>query len=95
MCVLTADSPDGLIGHVSDVLDGEGLEAVLLQEVVGAQSQQLQHDAHVTVMVEPVQHPHARAAGTRHVELTLSRDTAVTAGAREGGTTLSRDVTQL
>ena len=62
-CVLTADSLDGLIGYVSDVLYGERLEAVLLQEVVGAQSQQLQHDAHVTVVVEPVQHPHTRAAG--------------------------------
>ena len=58
--VLTSDGPDDAVGHVLDVLDGERLEVVLLEEVVGAEAQQLEGDAHVSVVVEPVQHAHTR-----------------------------------
>lgn len=37
---------------------GERLEVVLLKEVIGTEPQQLKRYTHVTVVVEPVQHPH-------------------------------------
>ena len=44
---------------MADLLHAEGQEAVLLQELEGAEAEQLQHDADVTFVLEPVQHPHA------------------------------------
>jgi len=43
---------------VSDLLHAERQEAVQPLEVEGAEAEQLEHDAHVTPQVEPVQHPH-------------------------------------
>lgn len=58
---LTADGSDDLEGHVSDLLHTEGQEVVPLQNLGGAESQQLEDDADVAAVLEPVQHPHAGA----------------------------------
>lgn len=56
---LTADSVADLVGHVSDLVKWIRQEVVCLQEVKGAERQQLEWDAHVSVVVEPVEHLHA------------------------------------
>lgn len=58
---LTADGVADLLGHVSDLVEGIRQEAVCLQEVEGAEGEQLEGDANVAVVVEPVQHLHAVA----------------------------------
>lgn len=58
---LTADGSEDLKGHVSDLLHAEGQAVVLLQDLGGAESQQLEDDADVAAVLEPVQHPHAGA----------------------------------
>lgn len=58
--LLTADGTENLEGHVSDLLHVEGQEVVPLQDLRGAEPQQLEDDADVTTMLEPVQHPHTR-----------------------------------
>lgn len=55
---LTADSVADLVGHVPDLVNGIRQEVVCLQEVKGAERQQLKRDAHVAVVVKPVQHLH-------------------------------------
>lgn len=62
---LTADSVADLLGHVSDLVEGIRQEAVCLQEVEGAEGEQLEGDANVAVVVEPVQHLDAVADGER------------------------------
>ena len=62
---LTADGVADLVGHVSDLVNGIRQEAVCFQEVKGAERQQLERDAHVAVVVEPVQHLHAVTEGER------------------------------
>lgn len=52
-----------LLGHVSDLVNRIRQEAVCLQEVKGAERQQLEGDAHVAVEVEPVQHLHTVSGG--------------------------------
>lgn len=56
---LTAHGPEDLEGHVSDLLHAEGQEVVPSEDLEGAEAEQLEHDADVTVVLEPVQHPHA------------------------------------
>ena len=53
---LTLDGEAELVCHVPDLADGVREVVVLLQEVEGAQCQQLKGDAHVAVVVEPVKH---------------------------------------
>lgn len=60
---LTAHRLADLLGHVLDLAEGVRQEAVGLQEVKGAEGEQLKGDANVTVEVEPVQHLHAVADG--------------------------------
>lgn len=43
---------------MSDLLHVERQELVLLEELEGAEAKQLEHDADVTFVLEPVQHPH-------------------------------------
>lgn len=62
---LTADSVADLLGHVSDLVHGIRQEVVRFQEVKRAERQQLERDAHVAVVVKPVQHLHAVADGKR------------------------------
>lgn len=54
--ILTLHSEADLVGHVSDLTDGIGQVVVLLQKVKCAESQQLEGQTHVTVIVEPVIH---------------------------------------
>lgn len=54
-----------LLGHVSDLVEGIRQEAVCLQEVEGAEGEQLEGDANVAVVAEPVQHLHAVADGQK------------------------------
>lgn len=56
---LTADSSEDLESHVSDLFYGERQEVVLLEVLKGAEAQQLEHNADVTFMVKPIQHPDA------------------------------------
>lgn len=56
--LLTADGAEDLEGHVSDLLHIKGQEVVPLQDLGGAEPQQLEDDADVTAVLEPVQHPH-------------------------------------
>lgn len=42
-----------------DLLHAERQELVPPQELEGAEAEQLEHDADVTFVLEPVQHPHA------------------------------------
>lgn len=46
---------------MSDLLHTERLEVVESEELVGAEAQQLKHDADVTSVLEGVQHPDAGA----------------------------------
>lgn len=46
---------------MSDLGDGIGQVVVLLEEVEGAEGQQLKGDTHVAVVVEPVIHLHTQA----------------------------------
>lgn len=55
---LTADGVADLVGHVSDLVNGIRQEVVCFQEVKGAERQQLKSDAHVAVVVKPIQHLH-------------------------------------
>lgn len=43
---------------MSDLLHTERQELVLLKELKGAEAEQLKHDADVTFVLKPVQHPH-------------------------------------
>lgn len=54
---LTADCSEDLVGHVSDLLDAERTEVVLSENLKGAGTKQLKHDADVAFMFKPVQHP--------------------------------------
>lgn len=65
---LTADSVADLLGHVSDLVNGIRQEVVCFQEVEGADRQQLKRDAHVTVVVKPVQHLHTVTDGRRNTD---------------------------
>ena len=60
---LTADSVADLVGHVSDLVHGIRQEVVCFQEVKGAEREQLERDAHVAVVVKPVQHLHTVTEG--------------------------------
>lgn len=62
---LTEDSVADLLGHVSDLVEGIRQEAVCLQEVEGAEGEQLEGDANVAVVAEPFQHLHAVADGEK------------------------------
>lgn len=62
---LTADGVADLLGHVSDLVHGVRQEVVGFQEVKRAERQQLERDAHVAVVVKPVQHLHTVADGKR------------------------------
>ena len=64
---LTADGSEDLEGHVSDLLHVERQEVVLSEELEGAEAKQLEHDADVTFVLEPVQHPHTGTAGGSEV----------------------------
>lgn len=54
--VLTAHRLADLLGHVSDLVQGVRQEAVGLEEVEGAEGEQLKGDANVTVEVKAVEH---------------------------------------
>lgn len=57
MCpLLTSHSLDDLVCHVPDMLYGERLEVVFLEEIIGAEAEQLKGDTNVAVIIEPVQH---------------------------------------
>lgn len=60
---LTADSVADLLGHVSNLVKWIRKEVVCLQEVKGAEREQLKRDAHVAVVVKPVEHLHTVADG--------------------------------
>lgn len=60
---LTADSAADLVGHVSDVVNGIRHEVVCFQKVKGAERQQLKGDAHVAIVVKPVEHLHTVTDG--------------------------------
>lgn len=47
---------------MSHLADGIRQVVVLLQEVEGAESQQLKAETHVAVVVEPVEHPDTQTA---------------------------------
>lgn len=70
---LTADGVADLPGHVSDLVDGIRQEVVCLQEVEGADGQQLERDAHVSADIEPVEHLHAVADGRRAAEVSRGK----------------------
>lgn len=70
---LTADSVADLVGHVSDLVHGIRQEAVCFHEVEGAESEQLERDAHVAVVVKPVQHLHTVTEETRSPEMRCIR----------------------
>lgn len=70
---LTADSVADLVGHVSDLVHGIRQEAVRFHEVEGAESEQLERDAHVAVVVKPVQHLHTVTGETRSTEMRCIR----------------------
>lgn len=53
LTILTVDGLADLISHLPDVVDLEGQEAVFLNEIIGAKPQQLEHNAHMAVMVKP------------------------------------------
>lgn len=59
-----------LLGHVLDLAQGVRQEAVGLQEVEGAEGEQLKGDANVTIEVEAVQHLHTVADGKEEEEKT-------------------------
>lgn len=61
--VLTSNSSDDLVCHVSDMFNGERLEVVLLEEIIGAEAKQLKGNANVTMVVKPVQHVHTCTKG--------------------------------
>lgn len=63
---LTSDSVANLVGHASDLVNGIRQEIVCFQEVKGAERQQLERDAHVAVVVKPVQHLHTVTDGERN-----------------------------
>lgn len=54
---LTLHSLAHLEGHVPYLVDGVRQVVVILQEIKGAEPQQLEGDAHVAVVVKPVKHP--------------------------------------
>lgn len=70
---LTADSAADLVGHVSDLVNRIRQEVVCFQEVKGAERQQLEGDAHVAVVVKPVQHLHTVTDGRRDTALNCIR----------------------
>lgn len=74
---LTADSVADLVGHVSDLVHGIRQEAVRFHEVEGAESEQLERDAHVAVVVKPVQHLHTVTGETRSTEMRCIRQTCI------------------
>ena len=55
---LTPDSFDDLVGHMSDFSHRKRLKVVLLEEFICTETQQLEDDANMAMVVEPVQHPH-------------------------------------
>lgn len=61
MWPLTAHGSEDLEGHVSDLLHAERQELVPSENLEGAEPEQLKHDANMSVVLEPVQHPHAGA----------------------------------
>lgn len=64
MCpLLTSHSLDDLVRHVPDVFYGERLEVVFLEEIIGAEAEQLKGDTNVAVVIEPVQHVHTSTKG--------------------------------
>lgn len=66
---LTADSVADLEGHVSDLVNGIRQEVVFFQEVKGAERQQLKRDAHVAVVVKPIEHLHTVTDGRRNIDI--------------------------
>lgn len=66
---LTSDSVADLVGHVSDLVKWIRQEVVCLQEVKGAERQQLKWDAHVAIVVKPVKHLHTVADGKQRGEM--------------------------
>lgn len=62
---LTADGVADLLRHVSDLVYRIRQEVVCLQEVEGADRQQLKRDAHVSAEIKPVEHLHAVADGRK------------------------------
>lgn len=61
--VLTSNRSDDLVSHVSDVFNGERLEVILLEEIIGAEAKQLKGDTNVAMVVKPVQHVHTCTKG--------------------------------
>lgn len=57
---LTSHSLDDLVRHVPDLFDWKWLKVILLQEIVGAEAEQLKGDTDVAVVVKPVQDLHTR-----------------------------------
>lgn len=66
---LTADGVADLLGHLPDLVNRIRQEVVCLQEVEGADRQQLKRDAHVSAEIKPVEHLHAVADGRRADEV--------------------------
>lgn len=52
--LLTSHSLDDLVRHVPDLFDWKGLKVILLEEIVGAEAEQLKGDTDVAVVVKPV-----------------------------------------
>lgn len=64
---LTSHSSDDLVRHGPDVFNGERLEIVLLEVIVGAEAEQLKGNTNVAVVVKPLQYVYA---STREEERT-------------------------
>lgn len=77
---LTAHGPEDLEGHASDLLHAEGQELAASQDLEGAEAEQLEHDADVLAVLEPVQHPHAGAEQGRVSDTIHSTQTPIAPG---------------
>lgn len=61
--VLTSNCSDDLVGHVTDVFNGERLEIVFLEKIIGAEAKELKSDTNVAMVFKPVQHVHTCTKG--------------------------------
>lgn len=71
--LLTFYSSDDLVSHMPDLLNGERLEVVFLQEIVCAESKQLKSNTDVAVIVKPVQHTDTRTVKGKKDNIALKQ----------------------
>lgn len=56
--LLTLHSSDDLVCHVPDLFNGKRLKVVFLEEIIGAEAEQLKGNTYVAVVIKPVQDLH-------------------------------------